>query len=83
MAHIDLLVHSAEQLCVVPPGADGGPQRGTGLGDLGLISGGAVAIRDGLVAAVGSTAELRRAYTADDEVDAAGCVVCPGRPGRR
>jgi imidazolonepropionase len=46
---IDLLVHSASQLATL----SGGPQRGTDLGRLALIQGGAVAIDDGRILAVG------------------------------
>ncbi|MBN1953813.1 MAG: imidazolonepropionase [Anaerolineae bacterium] len=73
----DLLVHSAAQLCVIPP-HDDGPQRGRSLGDLGLIEDGAVACVDGRIAAVGPTAEIRADWWAAVEIDAAGCVVCPG-----
>ena len=73
---VDLLIHSAAQLCVVPP--HDGPQRGAGLGDLGLITDGALAVRDGRVVAVGSTAGLRRRYDPSESIDAAGRCVLPG-----
>ena len=47
--HVDLLIHSAGQLCLVPP--HDGPQRGAALGDLGLIADGALAVADGRVVA--------------------------------
>lgn len=75
---VDLLVHSAAQLCTIPPHG-GGPQRGAALGDLGLIEDGAVAVKDGRVVAVGPTAEVRaQVSAAAREVDASGRVVCPG-----
>lgn len=74
---VDLLVHSAAQLCTVPPHA-GGPQRGERLGDLGLIEDGAVAVRDGRVTLVGPTSKLRDAVEARREIDVTGKVVCPG-----
>ena len=74
---VDLLVHSAGQLCVVPA-HDGGPQRGAALGDLGLIEDGAVAARDGRVVAVGPSATLRARFRADTTLDAAGRCVLPG-----
>jgi imidazolonepropionase len=73
----DLLIHSAAQLCVILP-HDGGPQRGRSLGDLGLVGGGAVACADGRIVAVGSTTEVRADWQAAVELDASGCVVCPG-----
>jgi len=71
---VDLLVHSASQLLTL----SGGPQRGTALGELGIISDGAVAIRGELIVATGSTEDLRRAYSAARELNAAGRVVLPG-----
>ncbi|MGC9394722.1 MAG: imidazolonepropionase [Anaerolineae bacterium] len=77
MKTIDLLIHSAVQLCVIPPHADG-PQRGAFLGELGLIEDGAVAIAEGRVIAVGPTRELTSQFQASREIDASGKVVCPG-----
>jgi imidazolonepropionase len=77
MAKADLLIHSAAQLCVVPP-HDGGPQRGHRLGDLGIINDGAVACNDGRIVAVGSTESVRADWWASVEIDASNRVVCPG-----
>ncbi len=77
MEEADLLLHSAAQLCTVPPHA-GGPQRGARLGDLGLIEDGALAIKDGRILAVGKTAELRATFRAAREMDVSGKVLCPG-----
>jgi len=74
---VDLLVHSAAQVCTIPPQAHG-PQRGADLGELGLIPDGAVAIKAGRVVAVGKTADLRPGVQAAREIDARGRVVCPG-----
>lgn len=76
MENIDLLIHSASQLCVVP--SAGGPQRGRRLGELGIIADGALAVRGGRIVAVGQTGELRAAWAARRELDAAGRVVIPG-----
>lgn len=73
---VDLLIHSASQVCVVPN--HDGPQRGSRLGDLGLIEDGAVAVKDGQITAVGKTADLRANYKADNELDASGRAVIPG-----
>ncbi len=73
----ELLIHSAAQLCVAPP-QNGGPQRGHGLGDLGLIKDGAVACSDGRIVAVGLTDDIRAECQAAVELDASGKVVCPG-----
>jgi imidazolonepropionase len=69
-----MLIHSASQLLTLTPE----PQRGTALGDLGLIPDGAVLIRGEEIAAVGTTAELRAAYPGEPEYDAGGRVVMPG-----
>jgi len=74
---IDLLIHSATQLCVVPS-ADGKPQRGGAMGDLGLITDGAIAVVNGRVLETGTTADLRARYQADEEIDANGRCVVPG-----
>lgn len=73
----DLLIHSAAQLCVIPT-HEGGPQRGSRLGDLGLIEDGAVACAKGRVVAVGSTDQIRDNWWGAKEIDASGRVVCPG-----
>lgn len=68
MESIDLLVHSAGQLCVVPP--HDGPQRGAALGDLGLLADGAVAVDGGRIVAVGPSAALRARFRAAATIDA-------------
>ena len=74
---IDLLIAHASQLLVIPL-HDGGPQRGTRLGDLGLIEDGAVAIRGEQIVAVGPASDLAARFKAKQVVDAAGKVVMPG-----
>jgi imidazolonepropionase len=73
---IDLLIHSAAQLvtCASPDG----PKRGEAMIDVGLIAGGAVAVADGEIVAVGPTADLRADYTARKTISASRKVVCPG-----
>lgn len=69
-----MLIHSASQLLTLP----GGPQRGRELGRLGIIPNGAVLVRGGKIAAVGSTAELRADFPDEPALDAGGKVVMPG-----
>jgi imidazolonepropionase len=69
-----MLIHSASQLLTLA----GGPQRGSLLGSLGILEDGAVLLKDGLIAAVGSSRELRAAYPAEPALDARGRVVMPG-----
>ncbi|MFN2121747.1 MAG: imidazolonepropionase, partial [Anaerolineales bacterium] len=69
-----MLIHSAAQLLTLR----GGPQRGKALGALGIIEDGAVLVREGKIAAVGTTGQLREARGDDQTLDASGCVVMPG-----
>ena len=69
-----MLVHSASQLLTIA----GAPQRGRDLGRLGIVSDGAVLIRDGKITAVGTTHELRQAYPHEETLDARGHVIMPG-----
>ena len=69
-----MLIINASQLLTLA----GGPQRGDALGSLGIIPQGAVLVRAGKIAAVGSTAELRFAFPDEPAYDAAGRVVMPG-----
>jgi imidazolonepropionase len=69
-----MLIHSASQLLTL----SGGPQRGKALGTLNIIEDGAVLIRGEKIAAVGKSADLRRAYPDETALDASGCVVLPG-----
>lgn len=77
MEHVDLIVHNASQVLTVPSVA-GKPQRGEKMGLLGAIPHGAVAIRDGLVVAVGDSAEILATFSAEKMIDAHGNAVIPG-----
>ncbi len=70
----DLIIHSASQLLTLA----GGPQRGTTLGNLGIIEDGAIAVADGIILAVGTTDEIQRRFQANQAIDAGGTVVLPG-----
>jgi imidazolonepropionase len=76
MQQVDLLIHSATQLitCASPQG----PKRGAALAEVGAIAGGAVAVSDGEIVAIGATADLRGEFQGAKEIDAAGQVLCPG-----
>ncbi len=73
----DLLLLNAGQLCTIPP-HNGGPQRGRALGALGLIAGGALAVKDGLLVDVGPTRRIESRWRADTILDARGRLVTPG-----
>jgi imidazolonepropionase len=74
MPEADLLIHSASQVLTLA----GGPQRGTRLGDLGLIENAGIAVHKGVIAAVGLSDELHRQFQSSKEIDARGRVVLPG-----
>ncbi|MET9379538.1 amidohydrolase [Streptomyces sp. NPDC002928] len=61
---IDLLVHGGDVLTVDDAGT--------------VVRDGAVAVHDGEILAVGPAADLKARYTADEEIDAHGCLVLPG-----
>ncbi len=73
--YVDLLIHSTAQLLTL---ASDGPKRGAAMDELGVIEDGAVAVKDGLIALVGPTSEVRGQVKAADEMDASGRVVMPG-----
>ena len=76
MQQVDLLIHNASQVITCAGGI--GPRRGAAMRELGVIPGGAVAVRGEQIVAVGSEAELRARYSASDELDARGGAVLPG-----
>jgi imidazolonepropionase len=69
-----MLIHSASQLLTLA----GSPQRGHQLGNLGLISDGAVVIQGDQIVALGFTEDMLAAYPDEDRLDANQCVVMPG-----
>lgn len=76
MTKADLIIHNAGQL--VTCSSVGGPKRRDAMNDVCIIADGAVAISDGKFIGVGTTAEIRREFEADETIDAEGRVVCPG-----
>ncbi len=76
MKTVDLIIHSASQLCVIPQ--TNKPLRGQDLCELGIIKDGAIAVTDGKIVAVGETAVIQQAYQAQTTIDASGRAVCPG-----
>lgn len=69
-----MLIYNAKQLLTLA----GGPQRGSQLGDLGLIPDGALLVYEGLVQAVGPTNEMLERFPHEERFNAAGKVVMPG-----
>jgi imidazolonepropionase len=71
---VDLLVINARQVVCVGPG----PRRGTQQASLDVIEDGGVAVRGDRIVAVGPSADIECAYTAERSLDASGQVVLPG-----
>ncbi|HZW03061.1 MAG TPA: imidazolonepropionase [Anaerolineaceae bacterium] len=69
-----MLIHNTSQLLTLA----GGTQRGRDLGRLEIIPDGAVLVRDGLIAAVGTAEDLLAAYPGEERFDAGGMAVLPG-----
>jgi imidazolonepropionase len=77
---VDLIIRNANQLLTLRS-PEKSPRGGEQMEDLGLVADGAVAIRDGLVLAAGSSAEVEAAFVPGSEtevIDARGKVVMPG-----
>ena len=75
---VDRLFVHCRELVTLMDGAPIGPRRGLDMRKLGVIEDGAVAVKDGRIVAVGTTADIRRDYQAPEELDLDGFVVMPG-----
>ncbi|MCB8980138.1 MAG: imidazolonepropionase [Ardenticatenaceae bacterium] len=75
MVDADLLIHSAAQVVTC---ASDVPKRGAAMQDVGLITDGAVVVKDGRILAIGPTESIRERYSAVQMMNASGQVVCPG-----
>lgn len=73
----EVLVRRAGQLLRLRDEA--GPRRGAAMGELDIVAGGAVLVRDGTIVAAGPAPEVeRQASKAAEEIDARNRVVAPG-----
>lgn len=72
---VDLLIYNAAQVATV---ASAGPKRGAAMGELGLVTDGAIAIRDGRIVQVGPSADLCARVKAERRLDAGGRLILPG-----
>lgn len=73
--HVDLLIVDADQVVTC---AGSRPKREAEMLEVGIIPNGAIAIKDGVIVAVGETAELQTHYTAEQTISAARRAVVPG-----
>ncbi|GAB4397329.1 MAG: imidazolonepropionase [Anaerolineales bacterium] len=69
-----MLIHSAPQLLTLTPQ----PQRGHELGTLNLLQDAAILIRDGKIAAIGSSHQLLAAYPNEPQFNASKHAILPG-----
>jgi imidazolonepropionase len=75
MTAADLLIVHAEEIATP---ARSGPRRGREMDELSVLRDGAIAVKDGRIAAVGPSEELLRTFRAARLHDARGCFVVPG-----
>ncbi len=71
----DTIIINANELVTA---ASNKPKRRNALEDLGIIEGGALAVKDGRIVSVGTTDEILESYLPNNVVDAEGKVVMPG-----
>ncbi|MBA3634510.1 MAG: imidazolonepropionase [Acidobacteria bacterium] len=72
---VDLIIHNARQL--VTCSSNGKAKKGRQMQDIGIIENGAVAVKDGVIAAVGKSDKVLREFKAENAVDANQQVICP------
>lgn len=75
MVEADLLIHSAVQVVTC---ASDVPKRKAAMQDVGLITDGAVVIKNGRILAIGPTESIRERYSAGQIINASGKVIMPG-----
>ncbi|MGA8905030.1 MAG: imidazolonepropionase [Candidatus Bathyarchaeia archaeon] len=76
-SEVDVIVEHANELVTVAGGNDK-PRIGTHMGNLGIIADGAVAIRAGLIVAVGKTHQVEEEFAPKHIIDASRKTVMPG-----
>lgn len=72
---VDLIIHNARQLVTCL--SNGKAKKGQQMQDIGIIENGAVAVKDGVIAAVGKSDQVLREFKAENVIDANQRVVCP------
>ncbi|CAN5649320.1 imidazolonepropionase [soil metagenome] len=72
---VDLIIHNARQLVTCL--SNGKAKKGQQMQDIGIIENGAVAVKDGVIAAVGKSDQVLREFKAENVFDANQRVICP------
>ncbi|MBK7709158.1 MAG: imidazolonepropionase [Acidobacteria bacterium] len=72
---VDRIIRNAQ---LVTCASNGKPLKGGAMGDAGVIADGAVAVENGLIVAVGRSADILSRFETENEIDAGGNVVSPG-----
>lgn len=76
MQTVDLIIHGGSQ--VVTCANNSQPKRGKAMQDVGIIPDGALAVKDGVIVAVDTSANIRAQYSAENVIDASGKAVIAG-----
>ncbi|HPI26464.1 MAG TPA: imidazolonepropionase, partial [Candidatus Cloacimonadota bacterium] len=74
--HADLIIFNAREIATLK--SDGTPKTGSAMNDAGIIKDGALAIKDGLIVALGTSSEIKRAFQAGSQIDASDKLITPG-----
>lgn len=74
---VDLLIINASELVTVAGGSQK-PVTGRQMRELGIVRNGGLAVKDGKIVAVGKTAEVTKAFKAENIINANGKTVLPG-----
>ncbi len=76
MEEVDLIIHNASQLATCA--ANGKVKKGISMRDVSIIENGGLAVKNGIIAAVGSSGKITKNYASQNSIDARGKVVTPG-----
>ncbi len=74
---VDIIIVNANELVTLSGGSQK-PRVGGQMQNLGIVRDGAVAVKDGSIAAVGKSADVTRLYRSENVISANGKVVLPG-----
>jgi imidazolonepropionase len=74
---VDIIIVNANEI-VTLSGSSQKPRVGSQMRELGIVRDGAIAVKDGVIVAVGKSADVTRLYRSDNVISANGKVVAPG-----